>query len=318
MQVINGDLKIISGMSSSVLARAVCDYLGVSLTPLTLKTFADGELYVRVEENIRGKDVFVIQSTCTPANDNLMELMILIDALKRSSAGRITAVIPYYGYARQDRKAASREPITAKLVANLITSAGADRVVSVDLHCGQIQGFFDIPLDHLSAFPLFISEIRRREFEDAVIVSPDAGGAKKARKFASALNLPMVLLDKRRVGHNEVSEVRVIGELSGKTAIIIDDLIDTAGTMSASCKALIESGAKEVFVFATHPVLSGDAVSRLNIPEIKEVIVTNTIPIPKSKLWGSLTVLSLAPLLGEGIKGIHNNESLSVLFNSES
>ena len=312
------EMKIVVGNSNPILAKEIQDYLEGGFVPIVIKKFSDGETYVKIEENVRGRDVFVIQSTCPPVNENLVELMIIIDALKRASAARITAVIPYYGYSRQDRKVVSREPISAKLVANLITASGADRVLSVDLHCGQLQGFFDIPLDHLTAISILVNEIKSRNFKDAVIVSPDAGGTKKARRFAEALNLPMALLDKRRVGHNEISDnINVIGELEGKTALIVDDMIDTAGTMSLSCKALMAKGAREVFVLATHPVFSGSAVEKLNIPEIKEVIVTNTVPIVDEKKFKGLKVLSIAPLIAEGIERIHNHESLSELFNGE-
>ena len=313
----NFDLKIVAGNANPRLAKEIAEQIGIDLLPITIKKFSDGETYVKIEENIRGKDVFIIQSTSSPVNENLIELMIIIDALKRASAARITAVIPYYGYSRQDRKAVSREPITAKLIANLITSAGANRVLSVDLHSDQIQGFFDIPLDHLTAIPLFIKEIKSRNLQDLVVVSPDAGGAKKARHFAKILNVSMAMLDKRRIGHNLVSEnISIIGEIEDKTALIIDDMIDTAGTISVTCKAIKEKGSKEIFVLATHPILSGDAVYKLDIPEIKEVIVTNTINLFENKKWNKLKILSIAPLLAECIKRIHNNESLDELFNN--
>ena len=312
------ELKLFSGTANPQLAEEIARNLKLELSPATIKRFADGEIYVKIDENVRGKDVFIIQPTCCPVNENLMELTIMIDALKRASAARITAVMPYYGYARQDRKTSSREPITAKLVANLIVAAGVDRVLAIDLHSGQIQGFFDIPLDNLYAMPLMVNYIRLKKIKNCVVVAPDAGGTKKARKLAQFLQIPLVILDKRRTFHNHVdSKMFVIGEIQGKNAIIIDDIIDTAGTINAACKALKTNGANDIIICATHAVFSGSAIANLNIPEIKEVIVTNTIPVLGEKKFKKLAILSIAPLLAEGVRRIHNNQSLSVLFGGE-
>jgi ribose-phosphate pyrophosphokinase len=312
------ELKILSGTANPELSKEIAKHLKTKLSPITIKKFADGETYVKIGENVRGRDVFVIQPTCHPVNENLIELMIIIDALRRASAARITAVIPYYGYARQDRKVSSREPITSKLMANLLVASGVNRVLAIDLHSGQIQGFFDIPLDHLYALPLIIDYLKSKKITNGVVVAPDVGGAKKTRRLAEALHLPMAILDKRRHKHNEVdSNITIIGEIKGKNVIILDDIIDTAGTICTACKALKERGANDIFVCATHPVFSGKALECLSIPEIKEIVVTNTIPLTKEKMLPKIKVLSIAPLLAEGIKRIHNHESISELFDGE-
>ncbi len=308
-------IKIISGESHVNLPKEVVDHLGISLCNTTVTTFSDGEVMIQINENVRGTDAFVIQSTCPPVNDNIMKLLLVIDALKRASAGRITAVIPYYGYARQDRKVQPRVPISSKLVADLITAAGANRVLSVDLHAGQIQGFFNIPVDHLYAAPVLLDYIRRRNFNDLVIVSPDAGGVERARAFAKKLQSSLAIIDKRREMANVSQVMHVIGEVNGRDAIILDDMIDTAGTTTQAASALKENGARRVFAASTHAVLSGPAIDRINQSVIEEVIVTNTIPMDsKQEKCRKLTVLSIAPLLAEAIKRIHEESSISSLF----
>ncbi|MGO0121667.1 ribose-phosphate diphosphokinase [Desulfothermobacter acidiphilus] len=307
-------MLIFSGNANPKLAADICQYLGVPLGDCVVGRFSDGEIFVRINENVRGADVFVIQPTCSPVNENLMELLILIDALRRASARRITAVIPYYGYARQDRKTRGREPITAKLVANLITAAGARRVLTVDLHAGQVQGFFDIPVDHLPAGPLLAQHLAARELEDVVVVSPDVGGVVRARELAKRIGAPLAVIDKRRPEPNEAEVMNVIGPVQGKTAVMVDDIIDTAGTIVRGAEALIAWGAKEVYVLCTHPVFSGQAVERLNTPAIKEIFVTDTIPLPPEKRLDKVTVVSVAPLIGEVIIRIHEDLSVSKLF----
>ncbi|KUK14474.1 MAG: ribose-phosphate pyrophosphokinase [Synergistetes bacterium] len=316
-----GSLRILSGTANPELAEAIASALGTKLSSVKISRFSDGELYVRIEENVRGADVFVIQPTCYPGDKNLMELLIMLDALKRASAARITAVIPYYGYARQDRKTQGREPITAKLVANLITTAGADRVLTCDLHAGQIQGFFDIPLDHLTAIPLladyFLEKLGNRD--DVVVVSPDVGGVVRARRFAEHLRSAIAIVDKRRPREiPNVSEVmEIVGDVSGKIAIIVDDIIDTAGTIVNAANAILERGAKEVYACATHGVLSGNALERLSNSPIKEVLLTDTIPISPEKRIPKIKIKSIASLFAEAIRRIHYNLSVSMLFKRE-
>jgi len=276
--------------------------------------FADGEILVQIFENVRGADVFVIQPTCRPVNENLMELLVIIDALKRASAWRVTAVMPYYGYGRQDRKVLPRVPITAKLVADLLTAAGVHRVLTMDLHAGQIQGFFTTPVDHLFAAPVLLQYFRDRMLGDAVVVSPDAGGVERARAFAKRLNTSLAFIDKRRTGPNEAKVWHIVGEVEGRDVIIVDDMIDTGGTLTQAVPALLEKGAKRIFASCTHPVLSGQAVERIEGSALEEVVITNTIPLPEGRLSKKLTVLSVAPLLGEAISRIHKEESVSRLF----
>ena len=310
-----GNLKIFTGNSNPRLAQEICDTLDLPLGKAKVKTFSDGEIQVEIQENVRGADVYVIQSTCAPTNNNLMELLVMMDALKRASAARIDAVIPYFGYARQDRKVAPRTPITAKLVADLISVAGAQRILSMDLHAGQIQGFFDIPVDHLYAAPVILGDIRSRFGEGVVVVSPDAGGAERARAYAKRLNASLAIIDKRRYRPNVSEIMNVIGEVDGKVCILIDDMIDTAGTLCQAADALTEKGALEVYGCATHAVLSGPALERIERSSLKEVVVTNTIPLDdKREKCPKLRCLSVADLLGEAIRRINNDQSVSSLF----
>lgn len=308
------ELKIFCGNSNRQLAEEIADYLGISIGDAKVKTFMDGEISTWINESVRGADVFVVQPTCAPANDNIMELLILMDALRRASAARITAVVPYYGYARQERKARAREPITAKLLANIITTAGADRLVAMDLHAPAIQGFFDIPVDHLPGVPILAEYLIEKKLKDICVVSPDIGGVARARNFAERIGASLAIVDKRRPEPNVSKIMHVIGELEGKTAVLIDDIIDTAGTITQAAAVLIEKGATEVYACCTHPVLSGPAVQRLNDSVIKEVVVTNTIPIAVEKKSSKIKVLSVAPLLGEAIVRIHEDLSVSKLF----
>jgi ribose-phosphate pyrophosphokinase len=309
------DLKIFSGNSNKPLVEEICRYLGTRLGEAEVTNFSDGEMLIRINENIRGGDVFVIQSTCPPVNQNLMELLIIIDALKRSSAKRITAVLPYYGYARQDRKVEPRVPITAKLVANLITAAGVDRLLTMDLHAGQIQGFFDIPVDNLFAAPVLIDYFHTKDFQNLVIVSPDAGGVERARAFAKRLKASLAIIDKRRVGVNEAQVMHIIGEVDGRDAIILDDMIDTGGTLIQAAKALRKHGARRVLASCTHPVFSGPIVERLEDEALEEVVVTDTVPLrPEIGKIDKIVTLSVAPLLGEAIRRIHEETSVSSLF----
>lgn len=308
------ELKIFCGNSNRELAGEIADYLGISLGDAKVKTFQDGEISTWINESVRGADVFVVQPTCSPTNDNIMELLILMDALRRASAARITAVVPYYGYARQERKARAREPITAKLVANIITAAGATRLVAMDLHAPAIQGFFDIPVDHLPGVPILAEYFLEKELNDICVVSPDIGGVGRARNFAERIGASLAIVDKRRPEPNVSEIMHVIGELEGKTAVLIDDIIDTAGTITQAASVLIEKGATEVYACCTHPVLSTPAVERLNKSVIKEVVVTNTIPLSKEKESSKIKVLSVAPLLGEAIVRIHEDLSVSKLF----
>ncbi len=309
-------MKIFCGNSNPDLARKICEYLAVPLGHMEIRRFSDGEVFVEIKENVRGADVFVIQSTCPPVNEHLMELLIIIDALRRASARRITAVIPYYGYARQDRKTAPRTPITAKLVANLLTVAGARRVLTMDLHAGQIQGFFDIPVDHLFAAPVLLEYIRETfRDEELVIVSPDAGGVERARAYAKRLGAGIAIVDKRRARPNESEVMHVVGDVKGKVAIILDDMVDTAGTMCQAAQAIKDHGAKEVHGMATHPVLSGPAPERIRKSVLKSLVVTDTIPLrEESKDIKKIKVLSVAKLLGEAIRRIHADDSVSSLF----
>ncbi len=308
-------LRLFSGSANVVLAREVARYLGIDLGPMLRKSFADGELYIQIQESIRGCDVYLIQPCCRPVNDHLMELLIIIDACRRASARQITAVIPYYCYGRADRKTAGRESIAAKLVANIITEAGADRVLAMDLHTDQIQGYFDIPFDHVYGSPVLLSYLRSKNLADIVVVSPDIGGVARARAFAKKLNdAPLAIIDKRRRAHNEAEVMNLIGDVQGKTAVLVDDLIDTAGTILEGGKLLREKGAQRIYACSTHPVFSGDAVSRLSSGIFEEVIVTNTIPIPEDKQFKQLRVLSVANLLGETIWRIHEDSSVSSMF----
>lgn len=308
-------LRIFSGNSNIPLAKEICEILDSPLGQANVRNFSDGEIQVDIDESVRGMDVFVVQSTCMPGNTNLMELLIMIDALKRASANRITAVLPYYGYARQDRKVSPRAPITAKLVADLITTAGAHRVLTMDLHAGQIQGFFNIPVDHLFAAPVLLDHIRERFRENIVIVSPDAGGVERARAFAKRLRASLAIIDKRRDSPNVAKFMNIIGEVKGLQAIILDDMVDTAGTLVESASALASKGASRVVACCTHPVLSGPAIKRLNDSIIEELTVTNTIPLgPEAKGSPKIQVLSVARLLAEAIKRIHWNDSVSSLF----
>jgi ribose-phosphate pyrophosphokinase len=308
-------IRIFSGNSNVVLAEKICGNLGVPLGKASVTTFSDGETRVEINENVRGMDVFIIQSSCPPVNVTLMELLIMIDAMKRASADRITAVIPYYGYARQDRKVAPRAPITAKLIADLITTAGAHRVLSMDLHAGQIQGFFNIPVDNLFATPVLLEYMKKNFQNDIVIVSPDTGGVERARAFASRLGANLAIIDKRREGPNEAQVMNIIGHVRDKKVIILDDMIDTAGTVVRAVSALKEAGAVEVSVCATHPVLSGSAIERLEKSDIKEVIVTDTIPLNSAaQACKCIKVLSVATLLSEAVRRIYYNDSISSLF----
>ena len=311
---VNRELKVFSGNSNLPLAQEICQHLDIPLGKLTLTKFSDGELYCQILENVRGKDVFIIQPTCCPANNNIMELLILIDAFKRSSATRITAVIPYYGYARQDRKDKPRVPISSKLIADLLTAAGADRILSMDLHAGQIQGFFDIPVDHLYAMPVLIEYLKDLEIPDLTLVSPDAGGVERARAFAKRLDADLAIIDKRRTGPNEAEVLHIVGHVAGRNVIICDDLIDTAGTLVNAVTALRKKKAERVFACATHGVLSGPAVERLQNAPIEKIILTNTVPIEQSKLLPNMAVLSVAGLLGTAIQSIHEETSVSNLF----
>ena len=307
-------LRLISGTANAALAQEVAQSLGVDLTPVLCKRFADGEIYVQVQESIRGCDIFLIQPTCGPVNDYLMELMILIDACRRASARQITAVVPYYGYARADRKTAGRESITAKLVANLMTEAGANRVLALDLHSAQVQGFFDISLDHLHGVPILVDYIQQKGLSDVVVVSPDIGGVSRARAFAKRLNdAPLAIVDKRRQAHNQAEVMNVIGDVEGKTAILVDDMIDTAGTITEAAKILRREGASRIYACATHALFSHPAIERLLASDLEEVIVTNTIPIAEDKYFPQLKVLSVATLLGEAIFRIHTESSVSSL-----
>jgi ribose-phosphate pyrophosphokinase len=308
-------MRLFGGTSNPGLTEEVCQYLGVSPGKISAKTFSDGETQIEIHENIRNMDVFVLQSTCTPVNDNLMQLLIIMDAMRRASAKRITAVIPYYGYGRQDRKVKPRVPISAKLVADLITVAGANRVVSMDLHAGQIQGYFNIPVDNIFAAPIILKHIRSHFEDDLVIVSPDAGGVERARAFAKRLAASLAIIDKRRDAPNIAQAMNIIGDVEGKTAIILDDMVDTAGTLTQAAEALAFRKARRVYACATHPVLSGPAIDRIEASPIHHLVVANTIPLgEKARKCSKITVLSVAEILGETIKRIYKSDSVSTLF----
>ncbi|MDR0876075.1 MAG: ribose-phosphate pyrophosphokinase [Clostridiales Family XIII bacterium] len=308
------DFKIFTGNSHIELAEEIASVMGKPLGKSEVKTFSDGEISVNIGETVRGRDIFIIQSTCNPVNNNLMELLILIDALKRASAGRVNAVIPYYGYARQDRKAKARDPITAKLVANLISAAGADRVVTMDLHAAQIQGYFDIPMDHLLGMPVLVKHFRKIRLEDLVIVSPDLGSVTRARTMAQALEAPIAIIDKRRQKANESEIMHVIGDIEGKNCILVDDMIDTAGTITNAANKLTELGARDVYACATHGVLSGKAIERIEQSTIKEMVLLNTIPLSDEKRIDKIRVLSVASLFAEAMGNIYSNNSVSKMF----
>lgn len=307
-------LKVFSLNSNRKLAEEIADHIGTTLGECTVAAFSDGEIQINIEESIRGCDVYVVQSTCSPVNQHIMELLIMIDACKRASARSINIVMPYYGYARQDRKARSREPITAKLVANLFETAGADRVITLDLHAPQIQGFFDMPIDHLQGVPILTEHFKKRNFDDIVVVSPDHGGVTRARKMADRLKAPIGIIDKRRPRPNVAEVMNIVGNIEGKTAILVDDIIDTAGTITLAANALVENGAKEVYACCTHPVLSGPAIERIVNSKIKELVITNSIPLETDKHIDKITQLSVAPLIGEAIVRVHEMESVSILF----
>lgn len=311
----NNRLRLLSGSANIALSQEVARYLGMDLGPMVRKRFADGELYVQIQESIRGCDVYLIQPTCRPVNDHLMELLIMIDACRRASARQITAVLPYYGYARADRKTAGRESITAKLAANLIAQAGANRVLAMDLHAAQIQGYFDIPLDHVYGSPAVIDYLKSKQLPDIVVVSPDVGGVARARALAKKLDdAPLAIIDKRRQAHNVAEVMNVIGDVSGKTAVLVDDMIDTAGTITEGAKLLRQEGARQVYACATHAIFSPPAIERLSSGVLEEVIVTNTIPVLEKDRFPQLTILSVASVLGETIWRIHEDSSVSSMF----
>ena len=312
-----GNLKVITGTANPDLAYAICNHLGCPLTPTMCETFSDGEIRIEIKDNVRGDDVFVVQPTCAPGNFNLMQLFLMLDALKRASAGRVTAVVPYYGYARQDRKVSPRAPISAKMVADFLEVAGMHRLVTIDLHAGQIQGFFNSPVDNLYAAPVFLDHIRAfsQNTSDIVVVSPDAGGVERARAFAKKLDAGLAIIDKRRDRPNQAAAMHVIGNVEDKSAIIIDDMIDTAGTLVAAGQVVLKNGAKEVMACATHPILSGPAIERLVNSPFSKVFVTDTIPLGEKRTQcDKLTVLSVAGLLAKAIHNIHTESSVSVLF----
>ena len=314
----NKRVLVFSGRANKKLTEEICNYMDVPLGKTVIRDFSDKEIYVRIEENVRGGDVFVVQSTCFPGNTNLMELLIMIDALRRASAERITAVIPYYGYARQDRKNEPRVPITSKLVADLVVTAGADRVLTVDLHAGQIQGFFNIPVDHLFAINVLIDYIKGQKLKNLIVISPDAGGVERARAYAKRLNSSLAIIDKRRDVPNEAKAMNIIGDVKGKITFIVDDMIDTAGTLMEATEALLGAGAKEVHACCSHPVLSGPAGERISKSPIKSVVTTNTIPLNNDLVKNpKIKVLSVASLLGEAILRIHQETSVSSLFDSK-
>jgi len=314
-----GPLKILSGGASPSFAAALAEHLGQELGHVAIQRFADGEVFVEVRDNIRGRDVFVVQSTCPPVNEHLMELLVIMDAVKRASADRVTVVAPYFGYARQDRKVSPRTPISAKLVADLIQVAGADRVLTVDLHAGQIQGFFDVPVDHLYASGALIGAVRRLAGErEVVIVSPDSGGVPRARAYAKVLGAPLAVIDKRRDRPNEIAEMRIVGDVSGRYAVLIDDMVDTAGTLTKAAGAVLEAGALAVSAVCSHGVLSGPAVDRIENSVLENLVVSDTIPLRENAQASSkIRVVSVAPLIGEAIRRIHTGDSVSSLFTLE-
>jgi ribose-phosphate pyrophosphokinase len=307
-------LKVFTCNANPQLAREIADHIGLPLGNAEAVRFSDGECQIKLNESVRGADVFVIQPTSAPVNEHLMELLVMVDALKRASAKSINVVIPYYGYARQDRKARARDPITAKLVANLIETAGAHRVITMDLHATQIQGFFDIPVDHLLGVPILGKYFSEKGLSDIVVVSPDHGGVTRARKLAERLQAPIAIIDKRRPEPNVAEVMNIVGNIEGKTAIIIDDIIDTAGTITLAANALIEAGARDVYACCTHPVLSGPAIERIANSKIRELVVTNTIPLAEDKIIDKIKVLSVAPIIGEAIIRVHEELSVSKLF----
>jgi len=309
------DFIIFSGNSNPALSKKVCSYLNVALGGEKVKRFSDGEIQIEIDENVRSKDVFVIQSTCSPVNENLVELLLMLDALKRASAARITAVIPYYGYARQDKKVAPRVPISAKLVADMLTIAGASRIITLDLHAGQIQGFFDIPVDNLFAAPVLIEYIRNNFNNDLVIVSPDAGGVERARAFAKRLNAGLAIIDKRREAPNEAKAMAVVGDVAGKIVVILDDMVDTAGTMVEAAGAIMKNGAREVYAVCAHPVLSGPSIERIENSPLKALVVTDTIPLRENaRSCKKIKVLSISELIGEAIVRSFRGDSVTSLF----
>ncbi|MBO8164873.1 MAG: ribose-phosphate diphosphokinase [Brevibacillus sp.] len=307
-------LKVFTCNANPQLAREIVEHIGLPLGNAEAVRFSDGECQIKLNESVRGADVFVIQPTCAPVNEHLMELLVMVDALKRASAKSINVVIPYYGYARQDRKARARDPITAKLVANLIETAGAHRVITMDLHATQIQGFFDIPVDHLLGVPILANYFAQKGLSDIVVVSPDHGGVTRARKLAERLEAPIAIIDKRRPEPNVAEVMNIVGNIENKTAIIIDDIIDTAGTISLAANALVEAGARDVYACCTHPVLSGPAIERIANSKIRELVVTNTIPLSKDSMIDKIKVLSVAPIIGEAIIRVHEELSVSKLF----
>jgi ribose-phosphate pyrophosphokinase len=307
-------LQIFSGTANLGLTEEIAQHVGVPLGLAEVKRFSDGEINIYIGESVRGADVFIVQPICCPANENLMELLIMMDALKRASAKSINTVLPYYGYARQDRKTRARDPITAKLVADLLTTAGANRVITMDLHAGQIQGFFNIPVDHLKSLPILAKYFEQKGLTDAVVISPDMGGVTRARELAERLQLPIAIIDKRRPEQNVAQVMSIIGKVKGKTVIMLDDIIDTAGTIAKGATALLEQGAREVYACCTHPVLSGPALERLAASPITEIVVTNTIPVTAEKKLDKIRVLSVAPLIGDAIIRIHEELSVSKLF----
>jgi ribose-phosphate pyrophosphokinase len=310
---VKNSLLLFSGNANKPLAKKVCDYLSLPLGKIEISRFPDGEIDMKIMEDVRGADVYVIQPTCPPVNENLMELLIMVDCLRRASAERITAVIPYFGYARQDRKAEGRVPISAKLVANVITAAGVSRALAVDLHAAQLQGFFDIPMDHLYAAPVLVDYFRRLDIKDLTIVSPDVGGIKMARAYAKRLNADLAIVDKRRSGPTEIEAMHVIGEVKDRNVILVDDMISTATSITEAARVLRKKGAKDIYICGTHAVLAGKAVEKLQKAPVKEVVVTDTIPLD-GKEFPNLRVLSIANLLGEAIRRIHHSESVSSLF----
>jgi ribose-phosphate pyrophosphokinase len=308
------EMVVFSGSSNPELAKKIVDYLKLPLGEIEISRFSEGEVFVRIKQDIRGRDVFMVQSICPPTNENMMELLIMMDAVRRASSARLTVVLPYYGYARQDRKDQPRVPITAKLVANLITAAGADRVLTMDLHADQIQGFFDIPLDHLFSAPVFIRYLKNLKLKNLVIVTPDVGGIKRARAFATRLGADLAIVDKRRVNSVDAEVLHLIGDVKDKTAIIVDDMIATAGSLAEAAKIVRENGAREIYATAAHGVLSGPAIERIHKADLKELLVTDSIPLDDKKRNQKIKVLTVAELLGEAIRRIHENESVSSLF----
>ncbi|MDI3534005.1 MAG: ribose-phosphate pyrophosphokinae [Thermosediminibacterales bacterium] len=308
------NLKVFTGNANPELAEEIANHLGIPLGKSLVDRFSDGEIQVKIGESVRGTDVYVVQPTSNPANDHLMELLIMIDAFKRASALSITAVIPYYGYARQDRKIRARDPITAKLIADLISAAGSNRVLTMDLHAGQIQGYFNFPVDHLLGVPIFAEYYKKKNLDNLVVVSPDMGGVTRARELADRLNAPMAIIDKRRPEPNVAEIMNIIGKVQGKTVVMTDDIIDTGGTITQGAQALFERGAKEIYVCCTHPVLSGPAIKRISESPIKELVVTNTIPLRDECKIDKIKVLSVAPLFADAVKRIHKHMSVSELF----